>query len=60
MPLTKDEGAIIPFERLVKVFALQLQQIIVAIIDYDLDIAKRFRAHGYHKVFDSLLGTSIN
>lgn len=27
MPLTEDEGIIIPFERLVKVFTLQLQQI---------------------------------
>ncbi|VAW77886.1 Mobile element protein [hydrothermal vent metagenome] len=56
MPLTEDEGVIIPFERLVKVFALQLQQLIVAIRDYDLNIAKRFRAHADNKIFDSLPG----
>jgi len=56
MPLTEDDGVIIPFERLVKVFVLQLQQIIVAIRDYDLDIAKQFRKHSDHDIFDSLPG----
>jgi len=54
IPLTEDDGVIIPFERLVKALVLQLQQIIVAIRDYDLDIAKHFRKHSDHDIFDSL------
>lgn len=56
MPLTTDDGVIIPFERLVKVLASQLQQLIVAIRYYDLDIAKMFRQHSDHDIFDSLPG----
>jgi len=56
MPLTEDAGVIIPFEQLVKVLVGQLQQIIVAIRDYDLDIAKRFRKHSDYEIFNSLPG----
>jgi len=49
MPLTEDEGVIIPFERLVRALTAQLSQVLLSIHDYDLDIARRFRLHGEYE-----------
>jgi transposase len=56
IPLTEDDGVIIPFESLTRVMTLQLSQLLVAIHDYDLDIAKRFRKHSDYDIFESLPG----
>jgi len=56
MPLTEDEGVIIPFERLVRVLTAQLSQLLISIHEYDLEIAKRFRQHADYKIFGSLPG----
>lgn len=56
MPLTEDDGVIIPFERLVCIFVLQLNQVLIAIHDYDLEIAKRFKHHSEYEIFESFPG----
>jgi len=56
MPLTEDEGAIIPFERLVNVFVRQLSQTLIAIHEYDLEISERFKHHSEHNLFESFPG----
>lgn len=56
MPLTEDEGVIIPFERLVQALIAQLNQALSSIHDYDLEIARRFRHHGEYEIFESLPG----
>lgn len=56
MPLTEDEGVIIPFERLVRALTLQLAQVLATIHEYDLDIARRFRKHAEYEIFESLPG----
>jgi len=56
IPLTEDEGVIIPYERLVRALTLQLSQLLISIHEYDLDIAKRFRQHGEYDIFESLPG----
>jgi len=56
MPLTEDEGVIIPFERIVRALTLQLNQLLITIHEYDLDIAKRFRKHSEYEIFESLPG----
>lgn len=56
MPLTEDNGVIIPFERLVRALTLQLGQLLITIHEYDLDIARRFRQHSDYEIFDSLPG----
>jgi len=56
MPLTEDDGVILPFERLTRALTLQLSQLLITIHDYDLDIAKRFRNHSDYVIFESLPG----
>lgn len=56
MPLTNDEGVIIPFERLVRALTLQLSQLLITLHEYDLDIARRFRKHSDYEIFESLPG----
>lgn len=56
VPLTEDEGVIIPFERLVCARVLQLIQVLKTIHEYDLDIAQRFRKHTEYEIFASLPG----
>ena len=56
MPLTEDDGVIVPFERLVRALILQLGQLLITIHEYDLDIARRFRQHSDYEIFESLPG----
>lgn len=56
MALTEDEGVIVPLERLVLALTLQLKQILITVHDYDLEIARRFRAHSDYAIFESLPG----
>jgi len=56
MPLTEDNGVIVPFERLACVLSTQLSHVMHAIHDYDLEIAKRFRSHTEHDIFEALPG----
>jgi len=56
MPLTTDEGVIIPFERLTISLARQLSQLLSTIQDYDADIAQRFEQHSERELFESLPG----
>ncbi len=56
MPLTEDDGVIMPFQRLVRALTLQLSQLLITIHEYDLDIAQRFRKHSDYEIFDSLPG----
>lgn len=56
MPLTEDDGVIVPLERLVRALILQLSQLLITIHEYDLDIARRFRQHSDYKIFESLPG----
>lgn len=56
MPLTTDEGVIIPFERLTKNLVHQLSQLLSTIQEYDTDIAQRFEQHSERALFDSLPG----
>jgi transposase len=56
VPLTEDDGVIIPFERLVRALTLQLSQLLITIHQYDLDIAQRFRQHTDYEIFASLPG----
>lgn len=56
MPLTEDEGVIVPFERLVRALTAQLSQVLLTIHDYDLDIARRFHQHADCEIYKSLPG----
>ena len=56
MPLTDDDGVIVPFERLARALTLQLSQLLITIHEYDLDIARRFRQHSDYEIFESLPG----
>lgn len=56
MPLTDDDGVIVPFERLARALTLQLRQLLITIHEYDLDIARRFRQHSDYEIFESLPG----
>jgi transposase len=56
MPITEDDGVIVPLERFVKALTIQLRQVLIAIHEYDLDIAQRFRQHGEYEIFESLPG----
>jgi len=56
MPLTEDLGVIVPFERFTKVRISQLRLILIAIKEYDREIAKQFSVHSDYKIFDSLPG----
>jgi len=57
MPLTEDLGVIVPFERFIRVLIIQLRQVLIAIKEYDREIAKQFRAHSDYEIFDSLPGS---
>ena len=56
MPLTEDEGVIIPFERMSRALSLQLSLLLKTIHEYDLEIAKRFKQHSDYEIFESLPG----
>ncbi len=56
MPLTTDEGVIIPFERLTTSLVRQLSQLLATIQEYDTDIAQRFEQHSERELFESLPG----
>lgn len=56
MPLTEDEGVLIPFERLANVFVCQLSQVITAIHEYDLEISRCFKHHCEYELFESFPG----
>ncbi len=56
LPLTEDDGVIIPLERLVRALTAQLSQLLITIHEYDLDIAQRFREHTDYEIFASLPG----
>jgi transposase len=56
MALTEDEAVIIPFQRIVLAFTLQLKQVLTSIHEYDLEIARRFKQHGEYKIFESFPG----
>jgi len=56
MPLTTDEGVIIPFERLTTSLVRQLSQLLTTIQEYDIDIAQRFEQHSERELFESLPG----
>lgn len=56
MPLTLDDGIIVPFERLVKALTLQLNPLLITIHEYDLEIARRFKQHGEYEIFQSFPG----
>lgn len=56
MPLTDDEGVIVPFEKLARHLVQQLSQVLAAIKEYDMEIAKRFEKHAEFELFDSLPG----
>ena len=56
MPLTEDEGVIIPFERLARALSLQLSVLLKTIHEYDLEIAKRFKQHSDYEIFESFPG----
>lgn len=56
MPLTEDDGVIIPLERLVLALTQQLATLLDTLHEYDLEIAKRFRHHGDYALFESLPG----
>lgn len=56
LPLTEDDAVILPLARLVTALVEQLKTILHALRDYDLEIAKRFRMHDDHHLFESLPG----
>jgi len=56
VPLTEDEGVIVPFERLTRALSEQLNHILGVIHEYDLEIARRFRSHTEYDIFDALPG----
>ena len=56
LPLTEDEGIVMPFEKRTTALIQQLRQILLTIQDYDLDIARQFQAHAEYELFDSLPG----
>jgi len=56
MPLTEDDGVIIPFERMTCVLSLQLSVLLKTIHEYDLEIARRFKQHSDYEIFESLPG----
>lgn len=56
MPLTEDEGVIIPFERLTCALTAQLSLLLQTIHDYDREIAERFRKHADHEIFAAMPG----
>jgi transposase len=56
LPLTEDDGVIVPLVRLVRALTVQLSHILITIHEYDLDIARRFHRHADHEIFDSLPG----
>ena len=56
MPLTEDEGIVMPFEKRTVALIQQLRQILLTIQDYDQDIASHFQAHDEYELFDSLPG----
>jgi len=56
MPLTEDEGVIIPRRQLVLALTQQLRVVLQSVREYDLELAKRFRAHDDYEIFDSLPG----
>jgi transposase len=54
MPLTEDEGVIIPMQRLACSVVSQLRQVLITITEYDQEIARRFKEHADYELFDSL------
>jgi transposase len=56
MPLTDDEGTLVPFEKRTVALTRQLRQLLLTIQEYDLDIASRCQAHAEYELFDSLPG----
>ncbi len=56
MPLTEDEGIVIPFEKRAVALIKQLRQVLLTIQDYDCEIATHFQAHPEYELFDSLPG----
>lgn len=56
LPLTNDEGVILPYEKLTRNLIQQLSQVLLTIKDYDLEIADRFERHAEFELFDSLPG----
>jgi transposase len=56
MPLTEDEGVIVPMRKLSLRLVSQLMLTLETIREYDDDIANRFKDHVDYKLFDSLPG----
>jgi len=56
MPLTEDEGVIVPMQKLSLRLVCQLKLALQTIHEYDDEIAKRFRDHVDYELFDSLPG----
>lgn len=56
LPLTADEGVIIPNERLVIALVSQLREVLKTIQGYDQEIARRFRRHADFELFNSFPG----
>jgi len=56
MPLTEDEGVIVPMRKLSLRLVCQLKLALQAIHEYDDEIANRFRDHVDYALFDSLPG----
>jgi len=56
MPLTEDEGVIFPYSKLVLSLSIQLRYLLVSINEYDLEIARRFKKHEGHDLFNALPG----
>lgn len=54
MPLTEDEGVIIPMQRRTLSLIRQVRQVLITIAEYDLDIAERFAKHAEYELFNSL------
>lgn len=56
MPLTEDDGVIFPYSKLVLSLNIQLRHLLVSINEYDLEIARRFKKHEGHELFNALPG----
>lgn len=56
LPLTEDQGVIVPMQRMCCALAKHLKCLLETLHEYDLEIAQRFRAHADHDLFDSLPG----
>ena len=56
LPLTEDEGVIIPHEKQVTALVAQLSNLLAIIQSYDQDIAQNYSQHDEYELFNALPG----